>query len=47
MVRRRSGGVVVSGFELSAHLISEHGFFGGIGTVFRIEPEALAALLQH
>jgi hypothetical protein len=47
MVRRRSGGLVVSGFELSAHLIREHGFFGGIGTVFRIEPEALAALLQR
>jgi hypothetical protein len=29
--------------QLSVHLIREHGFFGGEGSVFRIEPELMAA----
>jgi hypothetical protein len=35
----------LAGFELSAHLIRDHGFFGGRGTAFRIQPEDLALLL--
>lgn len=36
----------LEGFELSVHLIRDHGFFGGKGSVFRIEPEDLALLLE-
>ncbi len=44
-VRNSANGLTLEGFVVSAHLIAEHGFFGGIGTAFRIEPEELAALL--
>lgn len=44
VIRRVKDGVSLSGYELSAHLIRDHGFFGGVGTVFRIEPDDLAAL---
>ncbi len=43
-VIRRAGGLAVSGYELSAHLVRDHGFFGGADTVFRIEPDDLAVL---
>lgn len=45
-VIRRVGGksLALSGYELSAHLVRDHGFFGGVDTVFRIEPDDLAAL---
>ncbi len=43
--RNVARGVGVEGFVLSAHLIAEHGFFGGTDTDFRIEPEELSALL--
>jgi hypothetical protein len=39
-----SGGRL-DGYELSAHLIRDHGFFGGPGTRYRLEPEAVAAFL--
>lgn len=45
VVRRGGGGPSLAGFELSAHLIRDHGFFGGVGTVFRVEPDDLATLL--
>jgi hypothetical protein len=35
----------LEGYELSAHLIRDHGFFGGPGTRYRLEPEAVAAFL--
>jgi hypothetical protein len=35
----------LEGFELSAHLVRDHGFFGGPGSAFRLEPEAMASLL--
>ena len=31
--------------SLSAHLARDHGFFGGEGSPFRLEPEKLAALM--
>lgn len=37
--RITGGGVGLDGFELSAHLIAAHGFFGGSGTRYRIEPQ--------
>jgi hypothetical protein len=37
--RITGGGVELDGFELSAHLIAAHGFFGGVGTRYRIEPQ--------
>lgn len=45
VVRNAETGATLEGFVLSAHLIAEHGFFGGAETAFRIEPEDLAALL--
>lgn len=44
-VIRRRGMSPLSGFELSAHLIRDHAFFGGMGTAFRVEPDHLAAVL--
>ena len=33
--------------KLSIHLIRQHGFFGGKGSVFRIEPNDCLELIQH
>ncbi|MGZ4411765.1 MAG: hypothetical protein ACXVY8_06480 [Gaiellaceae bacterium] len=38
--------VALSGPGLAVHLIREHGFFGGSGTRFRVDPSALARLLE-
>lgn len=46
LLRHRNSGLVISGFEISAHLIRDHGFFGGPGTAFRLEPADLAAVLN-
>jgi hypothetical protein len=46
LIRHRSSGATIAGFEISAHLVRDHGFFGGPGTVFRIEPTELASLLE-
>ena len=35
----------LEGLELHAHLIGDHGFFGGPGTEYRLEPENVAAAL--
>lgn len=35
----------LSGYELSAHLIRDHGFFGGPDTRYRLEPTEVAAIL--
>jgi hypothetical protein len=45
LIRNASTGASLEGWVLGAHLIAEHGFFGGVGTRFRVEPVALAALL--
>lgn len=44
VIRRTRSSLALSGYELSAHLVRDHGFFGGAGTVFRIEPDDLAVL---
>ena len=44
-IRHVSSGWRLEGFELSVHLICEHGFFGGPGTRFRVEPVATADVL--
>ena len=31
---------------LSAHLIKEHGFYGGLGSVFRVDPESAASFFE-
>lgn len=36
----------LEGLELHAHLIGDHGFFGGPGTEYRLEPENVAAALS-
>jgi hypothetical protein len=46
LIRHRSSGTTMAGFEISAHLIRDHGFFGGPGTAFRIEPAELVSLLD-
>jgi hypothetical protein len=35
----------LEGFELSGHLIRDHGFFGGPGTRFRLDPQDVADVL--
>ena len=45
IIRHRPSGNRFEGFELSIHLIREHGFFGGPGTRFRIDPEQIVAVL--
>lgn len=35
----------LEGLELHAHLIGDHGFFGGPGTEYRLEPEDVATAL--
>lgn len=35
----------LSGYELSAHLIRDHAFFGGRGTRYRLEPETVVGAL--
>jgi hypothetical protein len=46
MIRHRPSHTVLQGFELSAHLIRDHGFFGGPNTRFRIEPTELTLVLS-
>lgn len=40
------GGLTLSWSPLSVHLLAEHGFLGGRGSPFRLEPDALAELLR-
>jgi hypothetical protein len=44
-VRNATNSQMLEGFVLSAHLIAEHDFFGGIDTPFRIDPDRLAEVL--
>jgi hypothetical protein len=32
--------------QLSVHLIRDHGFFGGVGSAFRVDPETVARWMQ-
>ncbi len=45
LIRRRGSLQRLEGFELSAHLIRDHAFFGGPGSRFRLEPEEAVAVL--
>jgi len=45
IIRHRPTGNRIEGFELTVHLLRDHGFFGGPGTRFRIDPESLASVL--
>jgi hypothetical protein len=45
-LRNRKTSQSLQGFELSVHLIRDHGFFGGPHTPFRIDPEELVELLS-
>jgi hypothetical protein len=44
-IRNRKSSHSMQGFELSVHLIRDHGFFGGPDTPFRIEPDELVGIL--
>jgi hypothetical protein len=33
--------------QLAVHLIRGHGFFGGTGSAFRVEPEEIIKLMRH
>jgi len=46
VVKNRKSSTTIAGFELSVHLIRDHGFFGGPETPFRIEPGDLVDLLS-
>jgi hypothetical protein len=39
--------ITISGNSLMIHLIRDHGFFGGPGTKYRIEPSILYTLLKN
>jgi hypothetical protein len=45
-IKRLPSHARLDGFELSAHLIRDHGFFGGPGTRFRLEPERVIEALD-
>lgn len=45
VIRRKGLGQRLEGYELSVHLIRDHCFFGGPGSVFRIEPKQAVAVL--
>ncbi len=45
LIRNTENGAALEGLVLSAHLIAEHGFFGGLESPYRIEPEHLAEVL--
>lgn len=45
VVTRLSSGQRLEGFVIVAHLIRDHGFFGGPGTRFRIEPGDVLGVL--
>jgi hypothetical protein len=45
MISNRTFNKHLNGFLLSIHLIREHSFFGGHGTIYRIEPMFIAMLL--
>jgi hypothetical protein len=48
LIRNSETGRALKGLALSIHLIREHGFFGGPGTGFRLEPAEVAeALAGH
>ncbi len=40
----RSGTEEIRFSQLGIHLIRKHGFFGGKGSVFRVEPEKLVRI---
>jgi hypothetical protein len=42
-----TGGKILRFSPLSIHMIKEHGFFGGIGSPYRAEPEDVAALAER
>jgi hypothetical protein len=45
-IRDRQRGLEMKGPELITHLIREHGFFEGFESPYRVDPRALAKLLQ-
>lgn len=45
-IRDRQSGLELRGPELITHLIREHGFFEGFDSPYRVDPRALAELLQ-
>jgi hypothetical protein len=45
VIRRKGTRQRLEGYELSVHLIRDHAFFGGPGSVFRVEPRQAVAVL--
>ncbi|MDH7598536.1 MAG: hypothetical protein QHH07_02720 [Sedimentisphaerales bacterium] len=45
VARHLDKGIAASWTDLNMHLIAEHGFFEGIGSPFRVEPQVLVQLL--
>lgn len=44
-VENKNSGEVVRWSDLNIHLITEHGFFEGKGSAFRVEPEKLVKII--
>jgi len=42
-----STGLTLRFSQLGVHLIREHGFFGGTGSPYRLEPEEIVALMRQ
>ncbi|MBN2878491.1 MAG: hypothetical protein JXN65_02565 [Clostridia bacterium] len=45
VVRRLDTGVIIRWTDLNIHMIKEHGFFEGYGSVYRLDPVELARFL--
>ena len=45
LVRRLDTGVIIRWTDLSIHMIKEHGFFEGHGSIYRLDPVELARFL--
>jgi hypothetical protein len=45
-IRHKPSGLEVEMSEAQIHMIEEHGFFGGLGQIPRIEPAHLAQVLE-
>lgn len=46
LVKRLDTGVIIRWTDLSIHMIREHGFFEGHGSIYRLDPVELARFLQ-
>jgi len=46
-VKDKGSGVTIRYSQLCVHLVQHHGFFGGKGSAFRVDPEIVCPMLQR